>query len=206
MSFESVLVWEHCRPPVNLPVSWCLFFRFPPPVCAWRGLQHWTVCDGLPLAKRLPLGTRRDRCRSTMLGRWDVIPYYYDALVISVWDLPSVILLKTNDIGLYQIPDIQVLSSVFLQQICVPKADEWTRFVRTLAEINENRDEAEELANVWCYKPHTDNRPWIPLQYTTHLSHTTQHWLPAFPPTTTWIGLRRCAELEGIEKTVLDEF
>lgn len=34
------------------------------------------------------------------------------------------------------------------QQICVPKADEWTRFVRTLAEINENRDEAEELANV----------------------------------------------------------
>lgn len=37
---------------------------------------------------------------------------------------------------------------VLLQQICVPKADEWTRFVRTLAEINENRDEAEELANV----------------------------------------------------------
>lgn len=38
--------------------------------------------------------------------------------------------------------------SFFSQQICVPKADEWTRFVRTLAEINENRDEAEELANV----------------------------------------------------------
>ncbi|XP_068196217.1 dynein, cytoplasmic 1, intermediate chain 2a-like isoform X1 [Antennarius striatus] len=34
------------------------------------------------------------------------------------------------------------------EQICVPKADEWTRFVRTLVEINENRDEAEELANV----------------------------------------------------------
>uniref|UniRef100_A0A8C2Z296 Dynein cytoplasmic 1 intermediate chain 2 n=1 Tax=Cyclopterus lumpus TaxID=8103 RepID=A0A8C2Z296_CYCLU len=34
------------------------------------------------------------------------------------------------------------------EQICVPKADEWTRFVRTLAEINESRDEAEELANV----------------------------------------------------------
>nr|XP_020471887.1 cytoplasmic dynein 1 intermediate chain 2-like isoform X1 [Monopterus albus] len=34
------------------------------------------------------------------------------------------------------------------EQICVPKADEWTRFVRTLAEINENRDEAEELAGV----------------------------------------------------------
>ncbi|XP_073347141.1 dynein, cytoplasmic 1, intermediate chain 2a-like isoform X2 [Pagrus major] len=34
------------------------------------------------------------------------------------------------------------------EQICVPKADEWTRFVRTLDEINENRDEAEELANV----------------------------------------------------------
>ncbi|XP_008331968.1 cytoplasmic dynein 1 intermediate chain 2-like isoform X3 [Cynoglossus semilaevis] len=34
------------------------------------------------------------------------------------------------------------------EQICVPKADEWTRFVRTLAEINENRDEAEELAIV----------------------------------------------------------
>ncbi|CAM9136091.1 unnamed protein product [Lampetra planeri] len=34
------------------------------------------------------------------------------------------------------------------EQICVPKADEWTRFARTLAEINESRDEAEELANV----------------------------------------------------------
>nr|XP_057923689.1 cytoplasmic dynein 1 intermediate chain 2-like isoform X3 [Doryrhamphus excisus] len=34
------------------------------------------------------------------------------------------------------------------EQICVPKADEWTRFVRTLADINESRDEAEELANV----------------------------------------------------------
>uniref|UniRef100_A0A3Q2YXF3 Dynein, cytoplasmic 1, intermediate chain 2b n=1 Tax=Hippocampus comes TaxID=109280 RepID=A0A3Q2YXF3_HIPCM len=34
------------------------------------------------------------------------------------------------------------------EQICVPKVDEWTRFVRTLADINENRDEAEELTNV----------------------------------------------------------
>lgn len=42
---------------------------------------------------------------------------------------------------------LRLHASVFLQQICVPKADEWTRFVRTLAEINENRDEAEELAN-----------------------------------------------------------
>ncbi|XP_056148459.1 dynein, cytoplasmic 1, intermediate chain 2a-like isoform X2 [Lampris incognitus] len=32
------------------------------------------------------------------------------------------------------------------EQICVPRADEWTRFVRTLAEIKENREEAEELA------------------------------------------------------------
>ncbi|XP_071376589.1 cytoplasmic dynein 1 intermediate chain 2-like isoform X1 [Centroberyx affinis] len=32
------------------------------------------------------------------------------------------------------------------EQICVPKADEWTRFVRALDEINENREEAEELA------------------------------------------------------------
>lgn len=32
------------------------------------------------------------------------------------------------------------------QQIAVPRSDEWTRFVRTLAEINENRDDAEELA------------------------------------------------------------
>uniref|UniRef100_A0A8C2D5S6 Dynein, cytoplasmic 1, intermediate chain 2a n=1 Tax=Cyprinus carpio TaxID=7962 RepID=A0A8C2D5S6_CYPCA len=31
-------------------------------------------------------------------------------------------------------------------QIAVPRNDEWTRFVRTLAEINENRDDAEELA------------------------------------------------------------
>uniref|UniRef100_A0A673LTS4 Cytoplasmic dynein 1 intermediate chain 2-like n=1 Tax=Sinocyclocheilus rhinocerous TaxID=307959 RepID=A0A673LTS4_9TELE len=32
------------------------------------------------------------------------------------------------------------------RQIAVPRNDEWTRFVRTLAEINENRDDAEELA------------------------------------------------------------
>lgn len=32
------------------------------------------------------------------------------------------------------------------QQIAVPRNDEWNRFVRTLAEINENRDDAEELA------------------------------------------------------------
>uniref|UniRef100_A0A8B9LWH1 Dynein, cytoplasmic 1, intermediate chain 2a n=1 Tax=Astyanax mexicanus TaxID=7994 RepID=A0A8B9LWH1_ASTMX len=31
-------------------------------------------------------------------------------------------------------------------EIAVPRNDEWTRFVRTLAEINENRDDAEELA------------------------------------------------------------
>uniref|UniRef100_A0A4W5RDA5 Dynein cytoplasmic 1 intermediate chain 2 n=1 Tax=Hucho hucho TaxID=62062 RepID=A0A4W5RDA5_9TELE len=31
-------------------------------------------------------------------------------------------------------------------EICVPKADEWTRLVHTLVEINENRDEGEELA------------------------------------------------------------
>lgn len=32
-----------------------------------------------------------------------------------------------------------------LQQIAVPRPDEWTRFVRTLTEINENREDAEEL-------------------------------------------------------------
>uniref|UniRef100_A0A674MSV9 Dynein cytoplasmic 1 intermediate chain 2 n=1 Tax=Takifugu rubripes TaxID=31033 RepID=A0A674MSV9_TAKRU len=32
------------------------------------------------------------------------------------------------------------------EQIAIPRNDEWTRFVRTLAEINENRDDAEELA------------------------------------------------------------
>uniref|UniRef100_A0AAY4ERQ3 Cytoplasmic dynein 1 intermediate chain 2 n=1 Tax=Denticeps clupeoides TaxID=299321 RepID=A0AAY4ERQ3_9TELE len=31
-------------------------------------------------------------------------------------------------------------------EIAVPRNDEWTRFIRTLAEINENRDDAEELA------------------------------------------------------------
>uniref|UniRef100_A0A673M0N5 Cytoplasmic dynein 1 intermediate chain 2-like n=1 Tax=Sinocyclocheilus rhinocerous TaxID=307959 RepID=A0A673M0N5_9TELE len=36
--------------------------------------------------------------------------------------------------------------SVPPKQIAVPRNDEWTRFVRTLAEINENRDDAEELA------------------------------------------------------------
>uniref|UniRef100_A0A8C1L0S7 Dynein, cytoplasmic 1, intermediate chain 2a n=1 Tax=Cyprinus carpio TaxID=7962 RepID=A0A8C1L0S7_CYPCA len=32
------------------------------------------------------------------------------------------------------------------EQIAVPRSDEWTRFVRTLADIHENRDDAEELA------------------------------------------------------------
>uniref|UniRef100_A0A4W4H0W9 Dynein, cytoplasmic 1, intermediate chain 2a n=1 Tax=Electrophorus electricus TaxID=8005 RepID=A0A4W4H0W9_ELEEL len=32
------------------------------------------------------------------------------------------------------------------EQIAVPRGDEWPRFVRTLAEINENREDAEELA------------------------------------------------------------
>lgn len=39
-----------------------------------------------------------------------------------------------------------VVIFVLSQQIAVPRNDEWTRFVRTLAEINENRDENEELA------------------------------------------------------------
>lgn len=33
-----------------------------------------------------------------------------------------------------------------LQQISVPRQDEWTRFVRTLTDINENREDVEELA------------------------------------------------------------
>nr|XP_055069023.1 dynein, cytoplasmic 1, intermediate chain 2a isoform X1 [Misgurnus anguillicaudatus] len=32
------------------------------------------------------------------------------------------------------------------EQISVPRPDEWTRFVRTLTEINENREDVEELA------------------------------------------------------------
>uniref|UniRef100_A0A8C3ATH9 Dynein cytoplasmic 1 intermediate chain 2 n=1 Tax=Cyclopterus lumpus TaxID=8103 RepID=A0A8C3ATH9_CYCLU len=32
------------------------------------------------------------------------------------------------------------------EQTAVPRNDEWTRFVRTLSDINENRDDAEELA------------------------------------------------------------
>uniref|UniRef100_A0A8D3D0U1 Dynein cytoplasmic 1 intermediate chain 2 n=1 Tax=Scophthalmus maximus TaxID=52904 RepID=A0A8D3D0U1_SCOMX len=42
--------------------------------------------------------------------------------------------------------DGQVLVYEVGEQISVPRSDEWTRFVRTLAEINENRDDAEELA------------------------------------------------------------
>uniref|UniRef100_A0A7N5ZY78 Dynein, cytoplasmic 1, intermediate chain 2a n=1 Tax=Anabas testudineus TaxID=64144 RepID=A0A7N5ZY78_ANATE len=42
--------------------------------------------------------------------------------------------------------DGQVLVYDIGEQIAVPRNDEWTRFVRTLAEINENRDDAEELA------------------------------------------------------------
>ncbi|KAG7258300.1 hypothetical protein CRUP_009603 [Coryphaenoides rupestris] len=42
--------------------------------------------------------------------------------------------------------DGQVLVYEVGEQIAVPRSDEWTRFVHTLAEINENRDDAEELA------------------------------------------------------------
>uniref|UniRef100_A0A4W5Q083 Dynein cytoplasmic 1 intermediate chain 2 n=1 Tax=Hucho hucho TaxID=62062 RepID=A0A4W5Q083_9TELE len=42
--------------------------------------------------------------------------------------------------------DGQVLVYDVGEKICVPKADEWTRFVHTLVEINENRDEGDELA------------------------------------------------------------
>lgn len=42
-------------------------------------------------------------------------------------------------------PGVTLLCPSF-QQIAVPRNDEWTRFVCTLAEINESRDDAEELA------------------------------------------------------------
>ncbi|XP_043988539.1 dynein, cytoplasmic 1, intermediate chain 2a [Gambusia affinis] len=42
--------------------------------------------------------------------------------------------------------DGRVLVYEVKEQIAVPRNDEWTRFVCTLAEINENRDDAEELA------------------------------------------------------------
>ncbi|XP_013856720.1 cytoplasmic dynein 1 intermediate chain 2 isoform X1 [Austrofundulus limnaeus] len=42
--------------------------------------------------------------------------------------------------------DGQVLVYDVGEQTAVPRNDEWTRFVRTLTEINENRDDAEELA------------------------------------------------------------
>uniref|UniRef100_A0A4W5JQU8 Dynein cytoplasmic 1 intermediate chain 2 n=1 Tax=Hucho hucho TaxID=62062 RepID=A0A4W5JQU8_9TELE len=42
--------------------------------------------------------------------------------------------------------DGQILVYDVGEQIAIPRNDEWTRFVRTLAEINENRDDAEELA------------------------------------------------------------
>ncbi|XP_076159759.1 dynein, cytoplasmic 1, intermediate chain 2a isoform X2 [Alosa pseudoharengus] len=42
--------------------------------------------------------------------------------------------------------DGQVLIYDVGEQISVPRPDEWTRFVRTLSEINENREDAEELA------------------------------------------------------------
>jgi len=50
-----------------------------------------------------------------------------------------------------QKPVFQIVFRLFCcapppQQTAVPRNDEWTRFVRTLADINENRDDAEELA------------------------------------------------------------
>lgn len=42
-----------------------------------------------------------------------------------------------------------LLTHVFnslLQQIAVPRPDEWTRFLKTLSELGENQEEAEDLA------------------------------------------------------------
>lgn len=40
----------------------------------------------------------------------------------------------------------ELLMYFSLQQIAVPRNDEWTRFARTLADINANRADAEEEA------------------------------------------------------------
>uniref|UniRef100_A0A8C4GR49 Dynein cytoplasmic 1 intermediate chain 2 n=1 Tax=Dicentrarchus labrax TaxID=13489 RepID=A0A8C4GR49_DICLA len=45
----------------------------------------------------------------------------------------------------YDVGEVRCRPILCFWQICVPKADEWTRFVRTLAEINENRDELFHL-------------------------------------------------------------
>ncbi|KAG5262179.1 hypothetical protein AALO_G00293090 [Alosa alosa] len=45
-----------------------------------------------------------------------------------------------------EVPTASVLIYDVGEQISVPRPDEWTRFVRTLSEINENREDAEELA------------------------------------------------------------
>lgn len=51
------------------------------------------------------------------------------------------------DYGLICFCSLTVLyNCVSLQQIAVPRNDEWTRFGRTLAEINANRADAEEEA------------------------------------------------------------
>lgn len=43
--------------------------------------------------------------------------------------------------------DILIFQMNFLlQQIAVPRQDEWTRFLKTLSELGENQEEAEELA------------------------------------------------------------
>ncbi|KAG7253255.1 hypothetical protein CRUP_005070, partial [Coryphaenoides rupestris] len=59
---------------------------------------------------------------------------------LDLWNLNSDTEIAVGD------SDGQVLVYEVGEQIAVPRSDEWTRFVHTLAEINENRDDAEELA------------------------------------------------------------
>lgn len=170
-------IWTHARLYFD---AFVFFLRFPLPVFLWTGLPHWTVLDGPILAKRSPQGTQRDRCRSMTLGRWAVVS---NALAIFVWDqlslscMTEIKCLRPTYWSVDPLCSCLLVSTLnpssFLQQICVPKADEWTRFVRTLTEINENRDEAEELANVWWHK--TDCKP-----PKSSPAHYNRHWLPAF--------------------------
>lgn len=63
----SELYPKYCQIPFLMAsLVWCVFSRFPLPVCVWKGLQHWTEWDGLTLAKRSLLETQKDRSRSMM--------------------------------------------------------------------------------------------------------------------------------------------
>ncbi len=96
-------------------------------------LNSWVLPFLNPFSRSLGLAV-------TLLA-WVISNYWViiDRIVIFGWTIPLNELLQ-----LWSVIETHFVFS--LQQISVPRQDEWTRFVLTLTEINENREDVEELA------------------------------------------------------------